>query len=295
MSNRKNLPLSALRAFESVATHLHMGKAGEDLGVTQGAISHQIRSLEERLEVQLFSRAHNKLTLTPAGNRLYSSVKTGFDVLLDGTRNLQPNDLEGPLVIACTHTIATNWAAKNICEFFQHYPTIDITIREIKPRQKTIPRDIDVAICYGEPDKDDRQIIKLSHPPLYPVCHPSLLRNRKPTQNPIDITNFTLIHDHQVSWNRWLREYGVSPEVTQSSIRFPNTSQALTAAKLGFGVALGNSLETQELIREGQLMRLLNKPIAEEKCYYLLTQNNQNKMLKAQIFEEWIIQACEQA
>ena len=115
MIDKRTLPLSALRAFERAAYHLHLGKAGEDLGVTHGAISHQVRSLEERLEVKLFLRAHNRLELTPAGRRLYESVNEGLNTILEGTHNLKPDELTGSLVIACTQTIATSWANKHIC------------------------------------------------------------------------------------------------------------------------------------------------------------------------------------
>lgn len=295
MTDRRNLPLSALRAFESAATYLHLGKAGTDLGVTHGAVSHQIRSLEEKLGVQLFSRAHNRLTLTPAGSRLFQSVKSGFDTLLDGTRNLDPNDLSGPLVIACTQTIATSWAIKHICEFSQAYPTIDISVREIAPRAKSISRDVDVSICYGQPTKDDRNITKLASPLLYPVCSPRILQDHKRKHKTTDILSFVLIHDHQVSWKRWLSHYGMDKNTPKSNIHFPNTSQALNAARLGHGIALGNTFETQEYIREGQLVRMLDKSIEEENSYFLLTHNGTNKTLKTQIFAEWIIQACEPA
>ena len=112
--DRRTLPLSSLRAFESAAETLHLGQAGERLGVTHGAISHQVRALEDRLGTALFIRAHNRLTLTPAGARLYQAVKEGLDRILDGTRNLDPQELDGPLTIGCTQTIATSWAARLI-------------------------------------------------------------------------------------------------------------------------------------------------------------------------------------
>lgn len=287
------LPLKGLRVFEVVANHLHMAKAGEQLGVTQGAVSQQIRNLENHLGVKLFSRANNRLTLTPEGQRLHLSVKTGFEILVDGTRNLNPNDLSGSLVIATTQTIATSWANELICQFYQKYPTMQITVREIEPRQLDIPSDIDVSICYGEPKAPDRDIKLLASPPLYPVCNPKLIQQIGRITRPSDIYKYTLIHDHQVSWERWQDHYNVNEIRSSSDIYFPNTSQALTVARLGYGVALANSVETKEFIREGQLVRLLEKPVEEERSYYLLTRKASTQSLKAKIFEEWIIENLE--
>lgn len=292
MMDRRSLPLSALRAFERAATHLHMGKAGEELGVTHGAVSHQVRLLESRLNVQLFSRAHNKLSLTPAGARLLQAVSDGLDRILEGTRYLDPENLQGPLTIGCTQTIATSWAAKHICEFNEHYPTITINIREIEPRQVSIPREIDVAICYGAPRDDERRSVPLSMPQLYPVCSPRLLQQGGSVTQPTDILGFTLIHDQQVPWTKWLKRYGLADRQPRRNIYFPNTSQALSAALLGYGVAIANTFETDEFIRSGQLVRLLDKPADEECGYYLLAPSAANETLKSRVFEEWIIRAC---
>lgn len=293
MIDRRTLPLSSLRAFESAAQHLHMGKAGADLGVTHGAVSHQVRLLEERLGVQLFSRAHNSLALTPAGSRLVVAVTEGFNRILEGTRYLDPENLSGPLIIGCTQTIGSSWAAKHICEFYKQYPTITVTVQEIQPRQKHIPRGIDVAICYGAPDEDDRRLTLLGTPLLYPICSPAFLQQCQVRLRPSDLTKFTLIHDNQVSWANWMREHGVDASLATSNIHFPNTSQALRSALLGAGVALCNTLETQEYIKDGHLVRLIDKPIKEAHSYYLLSPSNQNQTMKTQIFEEWIISACD--
>jgi len=293
MIDRRSLPLIALRSFESAAEHLHLGKAGEELGVTHGAVSHQIRQLEDRLGVKLFSRAHNRLALTPAGQRLLLAVNDGFDRILRGTRYLDPENLSGPLVIACTQPTATSWAAKHICEFYKRYPTIDISVREIQSLQTDIPRDIDIAICYGAPDSDDRILTELCAPQLYPVCSPTLLQKHKKATKPADIVNFTLLHGAQVPWDTWLERYNVDPSLAKSQIDLPNISQALRAATLGYGVALSNTLETQEYIKDGQLVRLLDKPIEARRAYYLLSPSEENQTIKSQAFAEWIVKACE--
>ena len=286
-----SVSLDALLSFESAARHLHFRKAGEDLGVTQGAISHQIISLEKTLGVKLFSRNGNRLALTPEGSRLHTSVKANFDGLVEGTRNLNPEALSGPLVIGCTQTVARSWLIELSNEFFKEYPTIEVHMQEIRPRQLAVPREIDVAICYGRPEDDDREVTFLASPAIYPVCNPRLLQSKQRRDRPADIFQFTLIHDHQVSWEQWYTRYQLDKPEKCANIYFPNTTQALVAARLGYGVALANEFEIKEFIRDGSLVRLLDKPIEEEHGYYLLSQYGENKSLKSKIFEEWVIKS----
>lgn len=292
MIERRKLPLSALRAFESAATTLHLGNAGKALGVTHGAISHQIRQLEDQLGIELFSRVRNRLELTPAGVQLFEAVKEGFDRIIEGAHKLNPDELKGSLVIGCTQTIATSWATKHICEFQQKYPMIQIIVREIEPRQISIPYDIDIAICYGLPKSESKRIYKLASPQLFPVCNPAILGDRSQMKKARNFAEITLLHDSQVAWNRWFENFGIPTTDLTRNIYFSNTSQALTAARLGYGVALCNTFETQEFIRQGQLVRLGQDSIEEENSYFLLSHNKEKISLKSSLFEKWIIDAC---
>lgn len=288
MLDRRTLPLSALRAFESAARHLHLGRAGEDLGVTHGAISHQIRNLEQILGVELFSRVHRRLELTAAGARLYEAVSGGFDRILQGTLHLDPESISGTLNIGCTPTIAANWAIHHICAFQAAYPQIKIHLLEIQPRQKDIAKQIDVAICYGQPNQAGREIVKLATPSIFAVCSPALIHRNIKTIRADNIAEQTLLHDGQNSWNDWFRSMHVDLPNPQSEIHFANTYMALQAARLGFGVALCNEFETQNDLNEGTLVRLIRKPVAESQNYYLVTNPPAERSVRSRLFEDWI-------
>jgi len=107
-----------------------------------------------------------------------------------------------------------------------------------------------------------------------------------------ELSSFTLIHDGQVAWVRWMEQYGVDMDSIHSNIYFPSTSQAIRAATLGAGIALSNTLEAQQFIIDGQLVKLFDKPIDEEHSYYLMSPAARNNTTKAQIFIEWILNAC---
>jgi len=291
--DRRNLPLASLRAFECAAKHKHVGKAGDELGVTYGAVSHRIRSLESKLNTKLFIRSRYELELTSSGKILYESVKNGLDIILEGTHNLNSNELTGDLVIGCTQTIASSWATKHFCEFQKKYPSVQLHIREIKPRQNEIPKEIDVAICYGKPNANSQQIQALAKPMLFPVCNPSIVRNKEVRNKKYhslehDFFDYTFLHDDLVSWDKWFNQHNLTPPKNLKHIYFPNTSQALTAAQQGYGVALCNTLEAQEFIRQGQLVRLSESEINEEEDYFLYRRVDKNASLKVSMFENWI-------
>ena len=282
------MPLYALRAFECAGRYLHMGRAGEELGVTHGAISHQIRSLEEQLGVRLFDRAKNKLQLTDAGARLLQSIKEGFDTIIEGALHLEPDSLPGSLIVGCTQTAGASWAAKAICEFNAQYPQIEVQVVELKPQQKEIPLEVDVAICYGAPHDAGLRLVELGKPPIFPVCNPRLLHDKKKVSKPKDLVNFTLLHDKQNSWERWFSEFKVDVSNDLKQIQFFSTSLALSAARSGHGVALCNRFEVQEDLKEGSMVQLLDSAIPETHSYYMLLDQPENQSIRARLFEEWM-------
>lgn len=288
MLERRTLPLSALRAFESTGRHLHMGQAGEDLGVTHGAISHQVRALEQQLGVKLFIRANNRLKLTSAGERLLSAVRDGFDRIVDGTLHLDPDSLTGRLVIGCTESTGASWAVKHIGEFQLQYPQIDIHVVELKPLQKDIPRELDVAICYGKPLAAGRRLEELVSPPVYPVCSPLILHGIPAITRPGHLARLTLLHDRQNDWSRWFAAMDEPEPENMRQMHFYSTNLSLTAARQGYGVALCNLFEIKEDLRQGRLVKLMKKAVPESHNYYLLTNQPEHRSLRAQLFEDWL-------
>jgi LysR family glycine cleavage system transcriptional activator len=291
MFDRRTLPLSALKAFEAAARHLHLGRAGEELGVTHSAISHQIKALEEKLGIALFSRAKNRLQLSAEGRRLYESVSDGFDRLIAGVQDLDPDSIAGELTIGCTHTSGASWALRHICAFQEAHPQVKIRLLELAPRQKETPRNIDVAICYGRPDVRGRAVRELASPSVYPVGSPKLLHRAARPTKPEHLGGFTLLHDKLNSWRDWFASAGVAYPEEAASIYFDTTFMALSAARMGHGVALCNPFETQEDLREGVLIHLLDHAMQEASSYFLVSNPPDQQTLRARLFEDWLLRA----
>jgi len=288
MLDRRTLPLSALRAFEAAVKYQNLRLAGEKLGVTHGAISHQIRKLEDYLGQPLFSRSHNRLQLTAAGDQLYQSVREGFDRIFDGVRNLDLESVTGPLVIGCSITTAASWAIKYIYEFQELYPQIDLHVAEIFPNQPALPKRIDVALCYGRPTADDWVISELAEPSLYAFCSPRYLHQINSITHPADVSGVTLLHDQQNSWRDWFNNMETPYPENNRHLHFENTYLCLNAARRGYGIALCNLLETQEDVREGSLMPIINKPVPEAQKYYIAGTPKEQRAARVQLFIDWI-------
>ena len=268
-------------------TCIWAGRVGNWVSPT-GAVSHQVRALEQKLGVKLFTRTSNRLQLTSAGEHLLNSVREGFDRITDGALHLNPDSIAGELTIACTHTSGSSWAVKHIMDFQANYPQMEIHVLEVRPQQREIPRDIDIAICYGKPDIDDRRLEDLVALTVFPVCSPTLLFGRDPISRPEQLAQLPLLYDHQNSWPRWFKSTGIKVPVSIRQTHFFSTALSLTAARSGYGVALCNPLEVQEDLRSGQLVRVLEHSIPESQNYYLLCAHVEANSLRAQLFEEWI-------
>jgi LysR family glycine cleavage system transcriptional activator len=285
--SRRTLPLSALRSFECAGRHLHFQTAGEELGVTQSAISHQIRSLEERLNTRLFDRSGNRLSLTPAGKLLLETTSGALDQLIDGVERLAPDTIAGKLTLGCTTTLLVSLVMKTIGRFRESYPEIDLEVIEIKPLQKEIPRDIELAFCFGEPSSKDRQIEPLIREEIFPVCSPGLLQSVPRIARPSQLLRLPLLHNNLDHWDRWLSAMGQSSGEAKNHLRFFNTHVALAAARRGLGVALATRLEVQNDLQMGTLVKVLDKSIAEPEQYYLVRHLPDHQTSRAQLFERW--------
>lgn len=286
--SRRTLPLSALRSFECAGRHLHFQKAGQELGVTQSAISHQIRVLEEQLNTRLFDRTGNRLALTPAGMLLLEKTSKAFDQLIDAAEGLAPDAIAGKLTLGCTTTLLVSLVMKTISRFREAYPEIDLDVVEIKPLQKEIPRELELAFCFGEPESRNRRIEPLLQEKIFPVCNPRLLQSAPRITRPAHILALPLLHNNLGHWERWLSSVRLSSTDAKNHLRFFNTHVTLAAARRGLGVALATSLEVQNDLMMGTLVKVLDHSITEPEQYYLVAHFAEKQTNRALLFERWL-------
>ncbi|WP_156820766.1 LysR substrate-binding domain-containing protein [Dasania marina] len=285
--SRRNLPLNAMRAFESAARHCHLRKAAVELGVTHGAISRQVKQLEALLAVELFDRSHNRLALTSAGLRLLAGLQEGLDKIAESALYLDPESMSGSLTIASTPSISAGWLVMAMGEFAHRYPEIKLRLLNINPQQLDLPSEVDVAICYGKPDLGQRDSVLLFRERYFPVCHPSLLRAEQLVQKPVDMLAYPILHDHHGYWAPWFAAYGVQ-ELPRQEIHFQDVYQVLTAVREGFGIGLLDRVDVQRELNSGQLVALFDDIVEAKESHYLVMNKIEKRSVRVRLFEEFL-------
>ncbi|SPY97018.1 DNA-binding transcriptional activator GcvA [Proteus mirabilis] len=200
-------PLNALRVFDSAARHLSFTKAAEELFVTQAAVSHQIKTLEEFLGLKLFRRRNRSLLLTEEGQSYYLDIKEIFSSINEATRKLLARSAKGALTVSLSPSFAIQWLVPRLSGFNQAYPGIDVRIQAVDREEDKLADDVDVAIFYGRGNWTGLRTDRLYAEYLIPVCAPSLLTGEKPLKTPSDLIYHTLLHDtSRRDWQAYVRQ-----------------------------------------------------------------------------------------
>jgi LysR family glycine cleavage system transcriptional activator len=294
---RRLPPLNSLRAFEAAARHLSFTKAAEELNVTQAAISHQVKALEDSLGVLLFRRLNRALALTEAGRSLLAPAREAFDLLDVAVRRLRESEAGGPLRISVLSSFAAKWLLPRLSHFRAQHPEVDVLVSADDRRVDMERDEYDLAIRYGKGSYPGLREEWLLGDEILPVCAPSLCEGEKGLRTPADLKRFTLLHDEvggtqdDPDWARWLRDagldkYGIDPE------RGPGYSHAgmvLDAAMAGEGVALGRLSLCSDDLRAGRLVCPFGPRIPTRYAYRIVTSPATAERPKVRAFREWLL------
>ncbi len=286
MPLRRSLPLNTLRAFEAVGRLCHVRRAADELCLTHAAVSRQIRNLEQQLDTQLFSRDGNRLQLTTAGRRFLGVVQASLQQLEQGVLYLDPDSLAGELVIATTASISMNWLLDVMGAYRGKYPEVELRMETIEPGIRLLTPKWDIALCLGEPQVESRDCRQLYQEHYFPVCSPTILQSDSPVRSPADLGNYTLLWERFKHWNNWFELQGLPPKRAHCDIHLDYGYQVIEAARRGMGIALADQLEVSEDLRNGRLVRLLNKVIAVDESIYLVTERAALQTIRARLFVE---------
>ncbi|ASM50533.1 MULTISPECIES: transcriptional regulator GcvA [Pseudoalteromonas] len=293
--SRRVPPLNALKAFEAAARHLSFTKAAEELYVTQAAVSHQIKTLEEHLGLKLFLRKNRSLLLTEEGQGYFLDIKEIFTQLIDATEKLLARGAKGSLTVSLTPSFAIQWLVPRLSLFNELHPEIDVRIKAQDQDENSLTDDVDIAIYYGRGHWSGVQTYKLHTEYLVPLCSPLLLSGHKPLNQPSDLAQHTLLHDTtRRNWKTWMKTAGVrNVQVNQGPI-FSHSSMVLQAAVHGQGVAIGNSVLAKPDIDAGRLVIPFSHSLESKNAYYLVIRESQTELGKIVSFKDWMLSLVEQ-
>ncbi|MFT5814409.1 MAG: LysR family glycine cleavage system transcriptional activator [Psychroserpens sp.] len=290
MANRLP-PLNALRAFEASARQLSFTRAAEELFVTQAAISHQIKALEDNLGIKLFMRKNRSLLLTEEGQSYYLDIKDVFNALHDATERLLARGDKGAITVSLQPSFAIHWLVPRLNTFSLLHPDIDVRIKAVDQPENSLTEDVDLAIYYGRGRWKDIHSEQLHTEYLIPVCSPLLLSGKKPLNNIEDLANHTLLHDtSRRDWKRWFKHVDVRGGNVNHGPIFSHSSMVLQAAIHGQGVALAHSVLAKPDIDSGRLVCPFKDVLVSKNSYYIVCREQQLELGKIAAFREWVLQ-----
>ncbi len=286
---RRLPPLNALRAFESAARNLSFTKAAEELNVTQAAISHQVKGLEDWFGIPLFRRMNRALLLTDAGQMLLPSVSEGFDRLAAGVMSLDRWGEEGVLEVTTLDSFASIWLVPRLGKFRALHPDIDVRVTISDHVMDLGLRGIDVGIRYGKGSWPNVEVTPFMDEELFPVCSPGFLTQHR-LSDPADLCNVTLLHDDMpVDWEDWLAAAGYPDVPSVRGPGFTHSNLVLISATAGEGVALGRSVLVAEDLKAGRLVKPFDFSLPAGDSYYIITPKGVPDPPKVTAFKAWLI------
>src|SRR5271168_1232603 len=257
-------PLNALRAFEAAARHLSLTKAALELNVTPGALSHQIRGLEDNLGVKLFDRGVRSIALTAAGKALHPGLQAGFLHIRDALASLKTSGDTRVLVISTPPGFTSKWLAPRLYRFSIAYPEIDVRVSSSMNNANFTTDGVDAAIRNLPVDAthdEALQVEKLIDQSLMPVCSPAFVEKHGPFTSPDMLRGVPLIHDESFSsravmpnWADWFAAAGVRDADVSRGLRFNSADHALDATVEGAGVLLAHDALAYDDLRTGRLV-----------------------------------------
>jgi len=290
---RRLPPLNALKAFEAAARHESFTRAAEELCVTQGAVSHQVKALETELGVKLFNRERQRLIITEAGRAYLTVVRDAFDRIASGTERLLQRQSGGALTVTTSPNFAAKWLVHRMGRFAEAHPDIDLRVSASPQHIDFAREDIDLAIRHGDGTAPGLHVMRLCAETLFPVCSPKLLTGRNALRTPADLRRFPLLHvDDRQSWNQWgqwLDFAGVRDIDLAHGPVLSQVSMAIDAAVDGQGVALARTaLAAWDLIG-GRLVRPFDLEMPVPFAYWIVCPKPSAKLAKIVAFTDWLI------
>src|SRR4051794_690129 len=268
---RRLPPLNALRVFEAAARHLSFTRAAAELNVTQTAVSHQIKALEEHLRMPLFRRLNRSLVLTEAGQSYLPPLRDAFDQIAEATARLRTNDAAGTLTVSTLASFAAKWLVPRLPCFHAAHPAIDVLISTPSALVDFSPREVAVAMRFGRGGWPGLRAEKLLTEDVFPVCAPVLADGRPAPRTLEDLRCITLLRDDfMIDWPAWLAVAGASGVDAARGPRFTDSALVIQCAVEGQGVALARTALAARDLAAGHLVRPFDIALPSDAAYYIV-------------------------
>ena len=281
---RPHLPLNALRAFEASARHLSFTKAAIELCVTQAAVSHQVKALEERFGVPLFRRLPRGLALTDEGLALLPSVADSFDRIGQMVERFEGGRLREVLTVGVVGTFAVGWLLPRLPEFEAAHPFVDLRLMTNNNRVDLAGEGLDLAIRFGDGAWHGTDAVPILDAPVTPLCGPVLAPDLR---EPRDLHGQTLLRSYRADdWPTWFAAAGVAAGPIRGPV-FDSSWVMVEAALLGTGVALAPPTMFERELAGGRLVQPFETTVSIGR-YWLTWLKSKRPTQAMRAFADWI-------
>nr|WP_298094223.1 LysR substrate-binding domain-containing protein [uncultured Shinella sp.] len=290
MKMSRNFPLNALRVFEAAARHASFTRAGDELGMTQTAVSYQIKLLEETLGETLFLRQPRQVLLSEAGERLAPKVSEGLAKLAEALADLK-DATEHKLHIQSTPTFATQWLSRTLGDFQLKHPNIAVRLSTSQRLIDFSKEEADVSIRWGKGDWHGLTSHRIMRMDFSPLLNPALAETIGGVREPADLLKLPIISAPDIWWRTWFSAAGIDDPGLE---RYPPNELGIQmidaqVAMAGQGVAILNPGHFRTEIAAGLLYQPFDLTCNDGRDYWLAYPENRRNILKIRAFRDWIL------
>ena len=290
----RRLPsLNAVKAFEAVARSKSLARAAEELFVTPGAVSQQVKALETELGLKLFNRERQRLVITEAGREYLAVVRDAFDQIALGTERLTQRQRSGVLTVSVSPDFAAKWLVGRLGRFTESHPEIDFRVAASDQRVDFAREDVDLAVRHGDGRWPELEVERLCDERLFAVCSPKLIRGRNRVISVSDLLKFPLLRlDDWTNWGRWFEAAGVTTQARSGPI-LNRASMLIDAAIDGQGVTLARTALAAWDIIHGRIVRPVEVSLEMANTYWIVCPKATASVPKIATFREWLLAEAE--
>ena len=290
---RKRVPLNAVRAFEAAARYQNLVRAADELCVTPTAVSHQVRVLEDFLQIRLFNRQSGRLELTAGAKTCFAKLTDALDRIDFALAEVKKADSRERIVVAASPSVTSLWLLPRLLRFMAAAPMVDVEVTTLGSPSNPENAEADIMICNWN-TAGERRIEPLMEEEVIPVCAPSLL-GQKSSVGRGALTELPLLHDDKhrpattapfPTWDRYFSEFDLPLHNTAKGLRFNQSSHAVEAAMDGLGVLLGRSQLVRSALDEGRLVQV--SEAYSVRFQYFVVSSWQMHSKPGVLFREWL-------
>jgi LysR family transcriptional regulator, glycine cleavage system transcriptional activator len=283
-------PLNALKAFEAAARHESFTRAADELCVTQGAVSQQVKALEAELAIKLFNRERQRLVITEAGRDYLTVIRDALDRIAVGTEKLLERQNAGVLTVSTSPDFASKWLVHRLGHFAEAHTGIDLRVSATLHHVDFAREEVDLAVRHGDGNWPGLDTVKLCSEQLFAVCSPKLLSGRRRLSRRADILKLPLIHtESRTDWTRWLQAAGLDEAKVTHGPVLNRASMAIDAAINGQGIALARTTLAAFDLINGRLARPFEEALRLSKSYWIICPKATATLPKIVTFRDWLL------